>query len=106
MAPAVLDGSTGPQGPQGPQDVDGPAMLRSTPEAAQECQECQVCVVGAGPAGLMVGANLARMGIRVQVVDDRADPTPVGRWELPRRPPAQRDAEPWPPCCRRPGRAV
>lgn len=51
-------------------------MLRSMPEAPSQCQ---VCVVGAGPAGLMLSANLARFGIKVQVVDDRADQTPVGR---------------------------
>lgn len=41
--------------------------------------ECHVCVVGAGPAGLMMGATLTRYGINVEVVDDRADQTPVGR---------------------------
>jgi len=51
-------------------------MLRSMPEAAVECQ---VCVVGAGPAGLMLGCNLGRFGINVEIVDDRADQTPVGR---------------------------
>ncbi|KAJ2907039.1 putative monooxygenase [Zalerion maritima] len=51
-------------------------MLKSMPEAPLQCQ---VCVVGAGPAGLMLGANLARFGVKVQVVDDRADQTPVGR---------------------------
>jgi len=41
--------------------------------------ECQVCVVGAGPAGLMLACNLGRFGIKVEVVDDRADQTAVGR---------------------------
>jgi 2-polyprenyl-6-methoxyphenol hydroxylase-like FAD-dependent oxidoreductase len=41
--------------------------------------ECQVCVVGAGPAGLMLACNLGRYGIKVEIVDDRADQTPVGR---------------------------
>ncbi|KAK0731738.1 FAD binding domain-containing protein [Lasiosphaeris hirsuta] len=50
--------------------------LRSMPEIPLECQ---VCVVGAGPAGLMLGCNLGRFGIRVEIVDDRADQTPVGR---------------------------
>lgn len=51
-------------------------MLRSMPEAPAECQ---VCVVGAGPAGLMLATNLARFGVKVLIVDDRADQTPVGR---------------------------
>lgn len=46
---------------------------------ARDCVQCQVCVVGAGPAGLMLAANLTRFGIDVEVVDDRADQTPVGR---------------------------
>ncbi|KAI1019033.1 hypothetical protein LB505_002806 [Fusarium chuoi] len=54
------------------------ALLRSLPEPPLECQ---VCVVGAGPAGLMLAANLTRYGINVEVIDDRADQTPVGsRW--------------------------
>ncbi|KAK1572709.1 FAD binding domain-containing protein [Colletotrichum navitas] len=38
-----------------------------------------VCVVGAGPAGLMLGTLLARFGQRVQVIDERPDQTTVGR---------------------------
>ena len=56
--------------------VDRLTLLRSMPEAPLECQ---VCVVGAGPAGLMLACNLGRFGIKVEVVDDRADQTPVGR---------------------------
>jgi NADPH-dependent 2,4-dienoyl-CoA reductase/sulfur reductase-like enzyme len=56
--------------------VDRLTLLRSMPEAPLECQ---VCVVGAGPAGLMLACNLGRWGINVEVVDDRADQTPVGR---------------------------
>lgn len=56
--------------------VDQLTMLRSMPVAPVETQ---VCVVGAGPAGLMLASNLARFGIKVQVIDDRADQTPVGR---------------------------
>ncbi|KAL2199287.1 FAD binding domain-containing protein [Corynascus similis CBS 632.67] len=56
--------------------VDPLTLLRSMPEAPLECQ---VCIVGAGPAGLMLACNLARFGIKVEVVDDRADQTPVGR---------------------------
>ncbi|KAH6610474.1 fad binding domain-containing [Trichoderma cornu-damae] len=56
--------------------TDPLALLRSLPEPPTSCQ---VCVIGAGPAGLMLAANLARFGIEVEVVDDRADQTPVGR---------------------------
>ncbi|KAK1998852.1 FAD binding domain-containing protein [Colletotrichum falcatum] len=38
-----------------------------------------VCVVGAGPAGLMLGSLLARFGQRVQIIDERPDQTAVGR---------------------------
>lgn len=85
MAPAVLDSCMGDPISISDGFVDDEdrsawddrlTMLRSMPAAPDECQ---VCVVGAGPAGLMLAANLARFGVRVQVVDDRADPTPVGR---------------------------
>jgi len=56
--------------------ADTLTRLRSLPEPPSECQ---VCVVGAGPAGLMLAANLARFGVKVEVIDDRADQTPVGR---------------------------
>lgn len=59
-----------------PPTHDALALLRSLPEPPYECQ---VCVVGAGPAGLMLAANLTRFGINNQVIDDRADQTPVGR---------------------------
>ncbi|ERS98081.1 hypothetical protein HMPREF1624_04860 [Sporothrix schenckii ATCC 58251] len=95
MAPAVLETTSGDDDNRSAGDVamDGGAtsvaasmtvescvdpltMLRSMPEAPLVCQ---VCVVGAGPAGMMTAANLARFGVKVQVIDDRADPTPVGR---------------------------
>lgn len=56
--------------------VDTLTLLRSLPEPPIEAQ---VCVVGAGPAGLMLAANLGRFGIKVELIDDRADQTPVGR---------------------------
>ncbi|OAA60275.1 FAD binding domain-containing protein [Niveomyces insectorum RCEF 264] len=40
---------------------------------------CEVCVVGAGPAGLMLAANLARFGIKPVILDERPDQTSVGR---------------------------
>ncbi|KAF9877016.1 FAD binding domain-containing protein [Colletotrichum karsti] len=38
-----------------------------------------VCVVGAGPAGLMLGSLLARFGQNVDMIDERPDQTTVGR---------------------------
>ncbi|KAF7556722.1 hypothetical protein G7Z17_g1211 [Cylindrodendrum hubeiense] len=38
-----------------------------------------VCVVGAGPAGLMLGALVARFGLNVEVLDERPNQTSVGR---------------------------
>lgn len=52
------------------------SQLRNFPEPPSDCQ---VCVIGAGPAGLMMAATLTRYGIHAEVVDDRADQTPVGR---------------------------
>jgi phenol 2-monooxygenase len=84
MAPAIIDravmedqvSSDDQAGAEGPSCVDRLTLLRSMPEPPSECQ---VCVVGAGPAGLMLASNLARFGIRVLTIDDRADQTPVGR---------------------------
>ena len=80
MAPAVLEKPMSDQLSEAPMQntecADRLTLLRSMPEAAIECQ---VCVVGAGPAGLMLGCNLGRFGVNVEVVDDRADQTPVGR---------------------------
>lgn len=59
--------------------VDTLTLLRSLPEPPIEAQ---VCVVGAGPAGLMLAANLGRFGVQVEVVDERPDQTPVGRYAL------------------------
>ncbi|KAM4055142.1 FAD binding domain-containing protein [Hirsutella rhossiliensis] len=90
MAPGILDGSSALDTPlvdvehqlapvDEDQEMDAVAdltMLRSFPEPPAECQ---VCIVGAGPAGLMLAATLTRCGIHVEVIDDRADHTPVGR---------------------------
>jgi NADPH-dependent 2,4-dienoyl-CoA reductase/sulfur reductase-like enzyme len=81
MAPAaVLDKPSEDQLSEDRMDtaecVDRLTLLRSMPEAPLECQ---VCVVGAGPAGLMLACNLGRWGVKVEVVDDRADQTTVGR---------------------------
>jgi len=87
MSPAVLekpmeDGAQTPEGRKEATDcVDRLTMLRSMPEPPIECQ---VCVVGAGPAGLMLACNLGRFGVKVEVVDDRADQTPVGRQVIPK----------------------
>lgn len=91
MSPGILETSSSntqshdgnietTEGVIGPNCLDRITLLRSMPEAPAQTQ---VCVVGAGPAGLMLGANLARFGIKAQVIDDRADPTPVGRYATP-----------------------
>ncbi|KUI59801.1 3-hydroxybenzoate 4-monooxygenase [Cytospora mali] len=38
-----------------------------------------VCIVGAGPAGLMLGLILARLGITPLILDERNEQTPAGR---------------------------
>lgn len=43
----------------------------------EDCSE--VVVVGAGPAGLMLAANLVRFGIKTTILDDRPDKTSTGR---------------------------
>ncbi|KAL0943449.1 phenol 2-monooxygenase [Colletotrichum truncatum] len=42
-------------------------------------EKVDVCVVGAGPAGLMLGSLLARFGQNVELIDERPDQTTVGR---------------------------
>ncbi|PHH66096.1 hypothetical protein CDD82_1591 [Ophiocordyceps australis] len=89
MAPGILDGSGANEAPVDVEHQLAPVnedeeqdavadltLLRSFPEPPTECQ---VCVIGAGPAGLMLAATLLRCGINVDVIDDRADQTPVGR---------------------------
>lgn len=41
--------------------------------------ETDVLIVGAGPAGLMMGAVLARFGVSAMIVDERNEPTEAGR---------------------------
>ncbi|KAH9889597.1 FAD binding domain-containing protein [Xylariomycetidae sp. FL2044] len=48
-------------------------------ETATSRHTSEVCVVGAGPAGLMMAVLLARFGINVEVLDERADQTSAGR---------------------------
>lgn len=94
MAPGILETSSDntrshdgnvetTEGVIGANCVDRITLLKSMPEVPSQTQ---VCIVGAGPAGLMLGANLSRFGIKAQVIDDRADPTPVGRYILPQEP--------------------
>lgn len=44
-----------------------------------ETSTSDVVVVGAGPAGLMLAANLVRFGIKTTILDDRPDKTATGR---------------------------
>ncbi|KAH8884478.1 hypothetical protein GQ53DRAFT_752089 [Thozetella sp. PMI_491] len=80
MSPAIIekniDDRTTDSVMEDAECVDRLTLLRSVPELPTECE---VCVVGAGPAGLMLATNLARFGVKVEVIDDRADQTPVGR---------------------------
>jgi phenol 2-monooxygenase len=83
MAPAIIDDamdeSSDGRVDSSAECTDRLTLLRSMPEAPAECQ---VCVVGAGPAGLMLACNLSRWGVKALVIDDRADPTTAGRYEL------------------------
>ncbi|KAI0595981.1 FAD binding domain-containing protein [Biscogniauxia sp. FL1348] len=49
------------------------------PHASPDGEKCDVCVVGAGPAGLTLAVILARLGLKIEVLDDRPDQTAVGR---------------------------
>ncbi|KAJ9624119.1 hypothetical protein H2203_005568 [Taxawa tesnikishii (nom. ined.)] len=59
-----------------------PGVLASEPQS-NGLPMNDVVVVGAGPAGLMLGrgyrANLVRFGIKTTVLDDRPDKTSTGR---------------------------
>lgn len=92
MAPGILNGTPPNTVENPPVDVEqqlGPvnedeeqdtvANLSWLGRFEEPPTECQVCVVGAGPAGLMLAATLARYGVNVEVVDNRPDQTPVGR---------------------------
>lgn len=77
VPPANVEHQLAPVNEDDEQDaVADLTLLRSFPEPPIECQ---VCIVGAGPAGLMLASTLTRYGINVEVLDDRADQTPVGR---------------------------
>ncbi|PSR81252.1 hypothetical protein BD289DRAFT_462190 [Coniella lustricola] len=45
----------------------------------QHVERYDVTVVGAGPAGLMLGLTLARLGITPLILDERTEQTPAGR---------------------------
>lgn len=52
-----------------------PLLTRHQPKPEHH----DVCIIGAGPAGLMLGLVLARFGIRPLILDERSDQTPAGR---------------------------
>lgn len=54
-----------------------PALLDADPTDATHTYD--VAVIGAGPAGLMLAANLIRFGIKTTILDDRPDKTATGR---------------------------
>ncbi|CAK7219071.1 hypothetical protein SCUCBS95973_003700 [Sporothrix curviconia] len=60
-------------------NANGEPLTLLRPMAAATTPRCEVCVVGAGPAGLMLAANLVRLGIQTTIVDERPTATPVGR---------------------------
>ncbi|TFK53154.1 hypothetical protein OE88DRAFT_1643825 [Heliocybe sulcata] len=55
------------------------AMVSSAAHAGKAASAKDVVVIGAGPAGAMLGANLARLGVNVDVLDERSDKTSTGR---------------------------
>ncbi|TLD15050.1 hypothetical protein E2P81_ATG09898 [Venturia nashicola] len=58
--------------------VDGNGVQRDEVSSTVTAPEL-VTVVGAGPAGLMLGATLARYGIGTKILDDRDGKTSTGR---------------------------
>ncbi|QDS71928.1 hypothetical protein FKW77_000650 [Venturia effusa] len=57
-------------------DID---VVAGTKAKSAASQPELVTVVGAGPAGLMLGATLARYGIKARILDDRDNQTSTGR---------------------------
>ena len=55
-----------------------PALVTDEGELLQ-AHSIDVVIVGAGPAGLMLAANLVRFGIKTAIWDDRLDKTATGR---------------------------
>lgn len=56
-----------------------PGRLDQNIETATDASSSDVIVVGAGPAGLMLAANLIRFGIKTTILDDRPSKTSTGR---------------------------
>lgn len=56
-----------------------PALILGATATPEISSISDVVVVGAGPAGLMLAANLVRFGVKTTIIDDRPDKTATGR---------------------------
>ncbi|MGC8890966.1 MAG: FAD-dependent oxidoreductase, partial [bacterium] len=45
------------------------AIARSYLKQLEEYAQCDVVIVGAGPSGLMAGAELSRLGLKILIVE-------------------------------------
>ena len=59
--------------------IMSPGVLRKESSNGSLERDNGVVIVGAGPAGLMLAANLVRFGIKTTILDNRSDKTSTGR---------------------------